>query len=1466
MKKLITNHILGLLVFLLSTATLNASNIIWTGSFNNEWNQVENWNPMIVPTGSDEVTIPSTWQDEITIIGANASCKSLEYNGIGFQLHINEGWDLILSGDLNIHGKTKIHGYGGIEVIGNNNCHFNHGDSVIMEVNHINIKSSAQVVLNNDLMMPLGSLNIYSGHFTTNSKHCELANMVLVDGTSNRSLNIANSVITTNILYLYVLNNGAFYSAGSTVNNQLVIQTNGIVNFHQVNSANKAAILTIASNAHISIDELNALGDLSILGSTSDTLQSFSITDFNIVQTPSIVKLTAEPFVSGYHFYLMHGPAGCEGDVLITDGKEVTDNRILMNIVGAAHFAKAAIANVEVVQGSFNVDEGLDLGNNSGIIINQTLPATYYWINGQGNWNDPNHWSLTSGGVTAGCIPGLKDHAIFNNASGFNTGDSVLVTHHILCNHLIFDPTIIHKPILSQLGGTEYSIHIAGDIDLRGLHYFNVAYPLYLWNRTNANIQTASQEILDDITFMNQGIYHLIDDLNCNSGKKNMYQLLGALHTHGFSIHAGGFVSKGLKSSGTPRSLFLYNSLLHMGHSTDGPGGVYIYSNGLNLSAGTSTFQFEYEHEVGCEFKIEGNTDLHFYNLRFLNKVGLSSLIFNKTSSFNKVQFYGNGEMWNGSNMVNAQMSAIDTLSITGNFRYEIEQQRILHIRKKLIQVHGVCSEISFITSTSLANNAYIYSSNPAGINFENTWIENLEASGVNAPFEVTNGVDGGNNSGFSFLTYNNPRIFYWNGEASNAFWSQGSNWNIGTQAHAGNGNDLLLYNTNGCIPGFNDSVVFQAESFPIKDTVTINMNANFKGMLWTDIDTYPRFLAGLSQFSLNNYGGLEFDTGLEILFPGEITFRSPNERELRFQQVPYPGNMVFNNLGKYNLMDSLTCTGFKITFLAGSFSTSGHAIQATNLYIQHSSAPASNNNQIDFSNSNIRIGSVFWGSLFENVSVFQGDESNIELLSSGSSFSLSGSLNNLEFGNVNFLSPTGHVDFSSNYYSGTNPPHFKHINFEPSGFIIGNNSIDTLVLAEGEEYSLGANQTQYINNLLYSKGSPCYRTTIVSNVPGTRAYIQNSHCHLLVEHARLRDIEGILGSCNANNYLVGVGGEDMGNNMHWNFIPGNPIQGLGPDTVLTCNTLPYPQTALGFGRYDSIVWFNGSTGDQLLIDTACTISTTVIYSPVCIVNDSRIFDFDNQISQVASLQNIRCNGMKDGSIQLNFADVDTSSDYNQFWVYPDHSIRNEMLNIGDLGPGNYTSIVSIPGYEALCTDTAMFTIIEPEKLMVTLDTVITGKCFEPDGTIRITTTGGSGQVSFLWSDQSTSEDNYAAISGWNEVVVSDTNQCTAQLMVDVTCVEHLNIPQLLTPNGDNLGDNWEIIDLYRLYPDNDVKIMNRWGNVVYHKNGYHDEFTGLPNTGDTFSIGYLSSGTYFYIIDLGKNYKTLTGYLEIVY
>ena len=80
-----------------------------------------------------------------------------------------------------------------------------------------------------------------------------------------------------------------------------------------------------------------------------------------------------------------------------------------------------------------------------------------------------------------------------------------------------------------------------------------------------------------------------------------------------------------------------------------------------------------------------------------------------------------------------------------------------------------------------------------------------------------------------------------------------------------------------------------------------------------------------------------------------------------------------------------------------------------------------------------------------------------------------------------------------------------------------------------------------------------------------------------------------------------------------------------------------------------------------------------------------------------------------------------------------------------------------------------------------------------------------------------------------------------------------------ITPNGDGSNDIWNI-DYIEQFPENDVKIFNRWGNTVWEASGYNNDdvvWDGKNSGGDD-----LPDGTYFYvaIVD-GSTYK---GWVEI--
>jgi len=85
-----------------------------------------------------------------------------------------------------------------------------------------------------------------------------------------------------------------------------------------------------------------------------------------------------------------------------------------------------------------------------------------------------------------------------------------------------------------------------------------------------------------------------------------------------------------------------------------------------------------------------------------------------------------------------------------------------------------------------------------------------------------------------------------------------------------------------------------------------------------------------------------------------------------------------------------------------------------------------------------------------------------------------------------------------------------------------------------------------------------------------------------------------------------------------------------------------------------------------------------------------------------------------------------------------------------------------------------------------------------------------------------------------------------------------LFIPNLFTPNGDGNNDAFEIRGL-ELFAQNDLIIVNRWGNQVYKSNNYRNDWTGEG----------LNEGTYYYILrvkeNTGSEWQVFKGYITLI-
>lgn len=89
-----------------------------------------------------------------------------------------------------------------------------------------------------------------------------------------------------------------------------------------------------------------------------------------------------------------------------------------------------------------------------------------------------------------------------------------------------------------------------------------------------------------------------------------------------------------------------------------------------------------------------------------------------------------------------------------------------------------------------------------------------------------------------------------------------------------------------------------------------------------------------------------------------------------------------------------------------------------------------------------------------------------------------------------------------------------------------------------------------------------------------------------------------------------------------------------------------------------------------------------------------------------------------------------------------------------------------------------------------------------------------------------------------------------------VSIIFDLGIPSGITPNGDGVNDFFVIPHLnneYNLFPENELVVFNRWGDVVFQSQPYHNDWTGESGSGEE-----LPEGTYYYVFKLeaGVSYQ----------
>lgn len=110
-------------------------------------------------------------------------------------------------------------------------------------------------------------------------------------------------------------------------------------------------------------------------------------------------------------------------------------------------------------------------------------------------------------------------------------------------------------------------------------------------------------------------------------------------------------------------------------------------------------------------------------------------------------------------------------------------------------------------------------------------------------------------------------------------------------------------------------------------------------------------------------------------------------------------------------------------------------------------------------------------------------------------------------------------------------------------------------------------------------------------------------------------------------------------------------------------------------------------------------------------------------------------------------------------------------------------------------------------------------------------------------------------LTGTNSSGCSETQTFTVTVLDDLAKIKATNI---LTPNNDGYNDKW-VIDNIDVYPDNDVKVFDKAGRIVFSKKGYDNSWDGQMNG------AALNEGTYYYVIDFGQGKRKIRGYITVI-
>ncbi len=287
--------------------------------------------------------------------------------------------------------------------------------------------------------------------------------------------------------------------------------------------------------------------------------------------------------------------------------------------------------------------------------------------------------------------------------------------------------------------------------------------------------------------------------------------------------------------------------------------------------------------------------------------------------------------------------------------------------------------------------------------------------------------------------------------------------------------------------------------------------------------------------------------------------------------------------------------------------------------------------------------------------------------------------------------------------------------------------------------------------------------------------------------------------------------------------------------------------------------WANGEQSEDL-IDLCEGLYAVIVFDALGCEQglDFAITQSTGLIVDLA-ITNALCAGDSTGSVSVTTAGGTPEFTYS--WTDSDENVLGEESSIDGLPAGDYSvEVADASG----CDTTATFSIAAPGALSVTITlsefsiATNTYNISTPDGdngSILVEVENGTPEYTYNWTpnsigDSISNPENLTA--GEYTLQIVDANGCVLDTVITLVDPDALKLYTALSPNGDGFNDTY-VIDGVQDCPDNQFKVFNRWGNLVYEKDSYLNQWEGQDMDGNT-----LSDGTYFVVFEgCGAKFNT---------